>query len=130
MLTSTLAAQCMIWETSPAAAELEEKPQAAVRFEGSFDASLAQELAATVQYEFSEPPEGSSRILVAGRLQKDLIGGFDGTCIDHATLRHLWDDKNVSPSQLHQSAKPSSLRMPRASGAGDWIHWIFAWERK
>ena len=25
MLTSTLAAQCMIWETSPAAAELEEK---------------------------------------------------------------------------------------------------------
>ena len=115
---------------SVAGAKQVDRPEIADLFGGDFDATLAQELAGTVELELSSPVATSGRLLVASRspIAAQSIGSFAGTCLGRNELLDLWNDQ-VEASKLSARVRPSGQRLPRASQSDGWIHWTYAWEQ-
>jgi hypothetical protein len=108
-----------------------DRPRLADLFEGDFDATLRQELAGTVEFQFTQPVAVRGRVLVAsdppsmGRS----IGSFDGSCIGRDVLVALLNDAPVAPTVLLEHLRPAGQLLPRAAATEGRIHWTFAWEK-
>jgi hypothetical protein len=120
----------MVERLSIVAAALVDRPNIADLFKGDFDVTLRRELAGTIEFQLSMPVATAGRVLVVSRspIGNQSIGSFSGTCLGRDELFALWNG-TFEPAKLQPRARPSGLRLPRASRSDGWIHWTFAWEK-
>lgn len=109
-------------------AEDSDEPLAARRFEGSFDSTLADELAHTARWDVSADAAKPGRVLVIvpSELDEGFIGGFAGTCLSDSEVARVYTGD--LETGFYDRVRPTDLRMPRAGEAGRWIHFTYAWE--